>query len=275
MSDINNEKFLADAVKIGTSLGESKIVTDGLLEYAVIPQGYQIESLEKFRFNDYNPEPHRKKANVTLKDPASFITYWRLFSDGDSRIFGYREGDSFIASLDYHRSGDGGPRWRQHWSTLQLQHTEEWQTWFASNGKKMSQAEMALFIEDNAPDIVSPDAATMFEVASTLQSKTDCDFEGSVRLNTGQVQLSYKEEIKGSWGTGKMEIPQVFFIKLAVYDGMDPIEMKARLRYRMPGGKLSMWYDLHRPGALKRDAFGIVADQLANECGSEILMGKP
>ncbi|MEA3413160.1 MAG: DUF2303 family protein [Pseudomonadota bacterium] len=65
------------------------------------------------------------------------------------------------------------------------------------------------------------------------------------------MALTYVEEVKGSAGAkGDITIPEVFSLGIRPFKGMVPCELKARFRYRINGGQLSMLYKLHRPGKI-------------------------
>lgn len=265
-------------------------VAGGTHEFVLVPKGYSVHSLANFKYNDYAERPHRTKQAVTVLDPSSFLKYWMDFHDPASRIFADRDNRRFHAVLDYHQqpvgtarlieSGEPAaavslptlPRWGSHTVTLELRHTEEWKTWTGSNEKEMSQAAMALFIEDNAPDVVDPSAARMYEVASKLEATTEVKFDSSVDLQNGSRKLKYHEETNAK--AGELDVPKEFTIAIPIFEGMPRVQIKARLRYKIPNGKLTMSYSLWRHAAAERQAFDVVMNAIADECGS-VLVGKP
>jgi uncharacterized protein YfdQ (DUF2303 family) len=275
MPEAITEKTLKEALKLGQQIGEPKSV--GGVNYAVIPSDSKIQSLEMFQHSDYAERPHRKKGTVKVLDAASFIEYYGLFSDEHSRVFADETKSRVLAVLDYHGTGENAPRWGQHRLTLDLRYSEEWAAWTGRNGqaRKMTQVEFAEFMEDNAPDIVNPNAATMLEMARTLQAKTDVDFSSAVRLNNGQVQLKYTEQIKGTYGNGNVDIPEEFTIAIPVYVGTPRVTIRARLRYRLVSGKLFIWYDLLRPSDVERNAFIGVLDTIKDGLKVNVINGEP
>jgi uncharacterized protein YfdQ (DUF2303 family) len=266
---------MQEAVHLGQLIGEPKDI--GGIQFVVVPNDCRIESLEKFQHSDYADRPHRKKGVVTVLDAASFINYYQLFSDEHSRVFADETKSQVLAVLDYHGIGENAPRWGQHRVRLDLRHSEEWKRWVGRNGqaRKMSQMEFAEFVEDNTPDIVEPSAATMLEMARTLQAKTDVDFSSAIRTNNGQVQLKYSETVKGTYGSGQVDIPEEFKISIPVYVGTPRVTIRARLRYRLNAGKLSIWYDLLRPEAIERDAFMGTLEAIKDGIGVSIINGNP
>ena len=254
-SEINTQQLLDKMLKLGQSTGDVK--NSGGLPFVVIPQDCEVQDLSALIYSRFAARPHRIIQAVTVQDVASFVAYYSLFSDPNSRIFADEPNSKVLAILDYHAAGEGSPRWGDHKLTLQLTASDEWKAWIGKNGQqaKMSQTDFAEFIEDHTPDIRQPDAATMLEMARTLQAKTDVDYSSAVRLNNGQVQLTYNEQVKGTFGAGKVEIPESFLISIPVYTGSERVPITARLRYRLVSGKLSIWYDLLRYRDVIRDAF--------------------
>jgi len=101
-------------------------------------------------------------------------------------------------------------------------------------------------------------------LAATLNATSNAQFEQATNLHNGQVQLSFREEVKGTFGGAeKKTVPREFKIQIAVYDGQPAIVIVARIRYRITGGKLSIWYDLLHTDRRKREAFELVTDQIA------------
>ncbi len=270
--DFENAATVRELIDAGRrSIGVLEADIEGI-KFAVIPEGYKVHSLESLQYTDYAEAPHRKKGNVELQDPKSFIEYWNLFHDEDSRIFGGLDHLWIKAVLDYHRVGEKPPRWGQHTVTLRVKPSDEWNIWFGQNGKKREQVDFAEFIEDNTPDIIDPSAATMLEVARTLSAKNNVEFSSGIRLDNGQVKLTYTEEIKGSYGTGDVEVPERFTIRIPVFNGTAPVEIVARLRYRLNGGRIAFWYDLLRPTAILRAGFQKVVEQVEQATKSVVLI---
>lgn len=275
MSDqTTNDKTLKEMIRLGQIIGDPKQVINGI-PYAIVPADCKIESLEKFLYSDYADHPHRKKGTVSVLDAQSFIEYYSKFSDEDSRVFADETTATVLGVLDYH--GVEVPRWGQHKVQLSLRTHESFSVWMAHDGQahKMSQMEFAEFIESNAPDIVEPNAATMLEMARDMSAKTDIEFSSAMRTNNGQVQLKYNEQVKGTYGGSNIEIPESFVIQVPVYVGSAPVRLTVRLRYRINGGKISLWYDLLRPKEAIRYAFQASLDVIKENLKVTVINGSP
>ncbi len=278
MSEPLTDTTVRELVELGRASGSPQLVAGGNSAYAVIPSTCKVEDLTRFIVNDNTERPVRKAGTIKVLDGPSFCEYHTLFADGDSRVFADETTGRFLAILDYHQTTEGPSntaRWCKHRLDLTLRASAEWTAWKAKDGKQLSQTDFAEFIEDNAPDIVTPDAATMREVAMDLSAKSDVDFGSAIRLQNGQVQFKYSEKIVGTFGNGQIEIPERFVISIPVHIGTERIEVTARLRYRINSGKLTFSYHLLRPDAIEREAFAATRSAISTALGIRIINGTP
>lgn len=220
----------------------------------VVPDGYALSL-----FPDLRERPARLEQTVWAYSLEAWLSYWERFADTDSTAFFSADDGMLMGVLDYHQalggeasaspiSGPPMPRHGGHLIGYRFPKTVEWRNWEKHNGKRMNQADFALFIEDAVPDIVYPSGADMLEIVTTLQAKTNINFASATRLDNGQTQFVYQEDIKGSAGAkGTLTIPQTIQIGLRLFQGCDAYQMEARFRYRIVGGSLELWYDLIRP----------------------------
>lgn len=231
-------------------------------------------------------QPTRKRGHAELIDPASFAAYVNDHREEGTIITGVatETGAKFEALLDYHHANDGGvlgkTSWTEHRATLTLRPTPEWARWMGVNGRELDQRTFAEFLEDNAPDVIVPEGKPyptqqeLLSVASTLQIKTDVKFASSVRLQNGQVQLGYVENIEGGHGTeGKLPIPEKFGLALAPFIGTDKYLVTVRLRYRGAGGKASFRMEIERPHKIVESAFNDIRAKIETLTTLQPLVG--
>lgn len=298
MADVNiDANVLKDAVDLGQKLGLAKV--EGVeIPYAVIPNNSQMLSLlsQKYPYGLPPRKPDHIKALVNLTDAESFCRYVKLYQDARTRVFADPEKLSFLAVLDYHGSSgdwasavksltDGveapppiavavSPEFLDHRVTLTLRKSDQWNLWMARNEKEVPQAEFAEFIEDNYRDISTPSPAEMLEVARDLNAHVDVSFASKVTPKNGSVRLAYQEIVTGSAGAaGDMEVPDSFAIMIPVFYGEKPVQIEARLRFRINGGKLKFIYKLYRPAELLADAFNLAAKEIGLRLGTDVLLG--
>lgn len=239
IGDIQATGDIQAAINAGKALAIQPIEIGGS-PILVTPEGYEVNELDHLR---ESPTAIQQQTEHTTAE--SFIDYFNEFSEAHSVIFVDDEKHTFNAILDYH---DATPRWCLHTANFQLKNTPEWDNWRGNNKKSMTQEDFGRFIEENLEEIIKPSGAEMLEIALSIQAKTETKFSKAVRLDNGQLQLTYHEEINGTAGaTGHMKIPETFTIGLKLYEGSEPYQMEARLRYRIKEGNLYLWYELIRP----------------------------
>lgn len=263
-------EFLQKALETGTALAKP-IQIEGVIPFAVTPRDYDLRSLEGLQ-----KTPTRIKQNVSVFDADSFTKYFTDYCGEDSRIFVDIQRPSIIGVLDYHKQNiedEPQPRWGDHRVTYVFRHTKEWSAWAAKDRQTFSQAAFAQFIEDNLPDIHHPAPATMVEISRTLEAKKSVDFSSATRLQSGEVQFVYNEEIKGTAAQGTIEVPQSFTLVLIPFEGSPSYKLEARLRYRIKESQLVMWYELVRPHKIIEDAVNDVVAKIRGGVNNPITLG--
>lgn len=265
MSELSENQVVAS---LSAALVEAKRIGNGA-PYSVVPEGFSFCDLEHTLEN-----PTRKRAKVLLNDADSFVNYVKLHDSASCNIYGVSgEKPSFIAVLnDNYTDGTG---WRDHHAKYSCPMSVEWETWIAHNKSRYTQANFAQFIEDNLLDIVEPSGADMLEISRSLEAKKKVNFSSSIRLANGQTELTYEEEIQGTASKGKLNIPETFSIGIAVFESGDKYRVDARLRYRIDGGSLQIWYDLIRPHKVLEDAVMNVWKAIETKTGKTIFNGIP
>lgn len=270
MNETNNGNVQA-AIEAGQHMAHAarEVILIGGTPHIILPAGMTLNPLEKLR-----ERPFHLEKTVNVSSHSDFVAYWNRFADKDSTIFYDTEKHQFIGVLDYHEDGAGSvddtdyantslnrPRFGLHKVIYNCPKTVEAQRWLNNSGRKMSQMEFAQFIEDGAPEIRDPDSAYMMEVATTLSAVNKVNFQSGVRLQNGAVSLTYQEDIQGSAGAnGQLQIPTKIFIGLLLFRGdTEGYKLEANFRYRIEGGKLSLWYELVRSHVALEDAVKAIA----------------
>lgn len=247
----------------------------GDAHFLILPPGYERVDITK-AVEGALTEPHRKSGTVVLADLPSFLQYVADQATADScYIYAHPDTRALVAVLnDFGQDHAGMPGWRDFRVTYTAELSREFAAWYKSDRKIMDQEEFAVFLEDNFADISEPSGETMLQVALTLQAKTEVAFSSHRRLDNGQVQLAYTENIDARAGAGDIMIPREFAIGLRLFKNGDGYKVRARLKYRLGGGKVKFWYELDRVENAIEDAFKAYVDQ-ARDSGFPVLLGKP
>lgn len=218
--------------------------------------------------------PGRKVGDTTVRDADSFLSYFEKHSDLDSEVYADDRRLTVIAVLDAHKTDSA--RWNSHSVTLTLRKTEAWEQWISYDGKLLNQEQFAEFLEDHLPELQRPDAATMLEIAQSIQGATKAEFQSGTRLQSGERQLKYVETVTAKAGQkGELTIPETFVIGLVPFEGSEGYQLTARLRYRINGGPLQLGYKLERPTDTLRTAFGDVVEAIGEDITVPVLNGSP
>lgn len=209
--------------------------------FLVLPHGHEVHSIIELL-----DSPRRIKDRLLFGRLDSFCAYVKEFKLAGTKIFLNALTGAAKAVLDFHTVGTAA--WCDHTAEYQPLMSEEWKRWQARNNQSFDQRSFALFLEDNAPDISSPKAAEILDVARTLTAKLSVNFKKGVRLDNGTEQLTYEESVEAKAGQkGDLEIPTSFELLIPVFEGREPRRLGARLRYTISGGVLTFHYGLVRP----------------------------
>ncbi len=227
----------------------------------------------------YLDQPKRKTGRVTFTTAESFAAYVLKHSGsgterGPVTVWADVQNRRVTAVLDDH---DGeGAGWAEHRATLALQHTPDWLLWTKNDRAWLEQTLFAELIEEALPTIIEPDGATMLEIAQSFHAQKNAIFKSDRRLDSGQVQLTYQEDVEATAGrNGDLQVPASFLLALAPFEGIDPFRVKARLRFRVNDGKLRIGYILDRPEHVLRDAFTDVVTAVESSTSLPVWQGTP
>lgn len=225
--------------------------------YALVPESAKLVSLEALL-----PVPTRTRQRVDLHDASSFGAYVNRFKAPGTTLYADESKTTVCAVLDHAPTAEE-QRWGGHTASLALRWTREWQTWWAMNGKRVGQLDFATFLEDNLPDIAEPVGAVVLDMARQLDIKKGVSFSSGVRLDNGQTQLCYTEDIQNTAAKGTLALVDTFTLGLAPFEGAPLYKVMARLRYRLQDSKLVLWFDLVRPHDVVRQAWRDVLAEIA------------
>lgn len=260
----------AAIIAAGTAMAGPFQAKEGGIPVIVVPEGYKVEDIE--RYLDF---PARARGAIKAETPDAFIAYFNRFADeAVGMVFARSEDFRVVGIIDWHMPGDQ-PGFAEHRVTYEAPRSDEWKIWTAMNGTAMPQADFSRFLEDNLKDIREPDGADVLEVARQMEVKKNVEFASAERLSDGQREFTYNEQVEGSTRRGQLKIPEEFKLGIPVFIDGPAYEVTARLRYRISGGQLSLWYDLFRPHEIERDAFGEVVKKIDDGISVDVLMGMP
>ena len=221
----------------------------------------------------YRDQPARKTGTTTVRDAAGWLTYYGKHHDEHSEVYADVEALTVTAVLDANTAGEQA-RWGGHRVVLSLRQTKAWKDWTQRDGKLLDQDTFANFLEDHLADLVEPDAASMLEIAQSIQATTKSTFESGSRLHSGERKLVYTEDTTAkAGGRGELKIPETFKIAVVPFEGADRYSMTARFKYRIERGQLALGFKLEQPEERMAAAFGDVLGRIVESIDQPVMNG--
>lgn len=242
----------------------------------IVTASGEVKYLEK----EEPPKLHHITQRPTFRDAVSFIAYVQRFQDARLQLFADERAGTIVAVFDYHEPISAPnplrPERGAHIATLKAEASPEWLVFMANNKKHKDQLEFAEFLEDNQKFITRPTGAEMLEMSLTFQATKGANFTSAKRLDNGQVQFNYTENIEEKVGAkGDATLPRNFDTNLRPFIGCEPYLVPARLKFRIGSGDLALWYELDRPEETQRLAFEAIQKRVADEVKVTPYLGAP
>lgn len=260
-------------IDVAVASAELTPLAPGSIHAIAVPAGGRVEVIDLDK-DEYREHPRRIEGRYTLRTAESLLEYLHKHALPETELWADVDSASVTAVIDAHRGAGEPAGWSAHRATLQLLHSDEWKLWTGIDGKLLPQIEFAEFIEQRTIDFVSPDGATILELAQSFQATRGGRFESSQRLTSGATTLVYKDDVSATAGkSGQIAIPDVVDLALRPFHGHEAFKVRARFRYRLDGGALRLGFALERPRDVVQAAFDSVVDVVANSTEAPIYIG--
>lgn len=240
---------------------------------AFLPANYEAQE-----FAHLMPSPQRAKGERVLHATDSFVAYVNALKTDQTRIYANIDAGKSSATIvavfnDHVR---GLPGWGDHIARYSPRASVEWVTWLGADGKSMTQAEFATFVETNMQDIASgdnlPTGSQMYQMALSLEASQEARIKSAIRLQSGGVELTYVNQ-EDDATLQRMQVFERFAIGVAPIEGGDHYKVEARLRYRTRDAKVSFWYELRRPDRTYADALQAEVSKIETGLTTNVLLG--
>lgn len=214
---------------------------------------------------EWRLHPERKIGTAKVDTLASFIDLANRHKTTESAIFAGTDWQkpTLTAVIDYHHNASSRADWCKHHVHYAFPASEQWKTWVAMNGKAMSQADFAAFIEDNIADLSSPQPleVTEFEgkfmtriatpselitLSRGLQVHVSSKAANAVTLQSGEGEIVWNEVHNDAAGK-KLVVPGLFMLQIPLFHMGEVQRVPVRLRYRVREGSVTWFYQMWRP----------------------------
>lgn len=257
---IGEDRGIAAIIDLATAAVGPIELDEGKVYAVAVPAGAEVKVIDR-DLDEYRTHPRRKTGTYTLRTVDSLIDYLGKHEQPDSELWADIDSGTVTAVIDAHGSVVAG--WGKHRAVLKLVHTPAWLAWAELDGKMVDQATFAGFIEQRTIDCITPNGATVLELAQSFQASKSGAFESSKRLKSGETTLEYREEINATAGTKKqITIPDDLDLQLMPYEGGAMYKVRAKFRFRIDGGQLRLGFKLERPEDVLSSAFDSVLQSI-------------
>ena len=253
-------------------LADPVIEGDHGQRFALAPKDFNLTPI---------PSPHALPPHiiqrVTVDDADSLIRYANRFSSDASVLIADIDALTVHACLDWHGHNQAkddallAPGARKHTAMLKLRESEEFKRWNELEGHMVDQMAFAEFLDENASDIVTPDPATMIEIARDLEATQGVNFKSSTRMQTGERSIVYETETHTK---GEMKVPTQFTLQIPLFAGEEPIEITASFRFRPRPDGLKLGFVWRRVEYRRLAEFQQIAFRVSEGTGLALMFGR-
>ncbi|WNC90916.1 DUF2303 family protein [Paraburkholderia sp. FT54] len=274
-NEFHGEKDASAILTAGIALaGPHKSPLNDGVPFVVVPEGCRVEHVF-----EREESPSRAVGIVKLRDANSFVAYFNRQKRSESLIYASLDPAKILGVIDDHRAysteftNEDGANWRAYRVEFAVPASREWKTWTGKDRQPMTQLELAELIEDNLPDIVSPDGSTMLSVALNFEASKEGNFVSATRLQDGSTNFVWKEDVNATGN--KIAMPSNITLEIPVFENGAKYAIDARIKYRVQNGTLKIWYELVRPHKVLEAAFRAIWAQIEEQTATKILLGSP
>lgn len=279
------QKNIVDSALQAGRDGAVKVLTSPLqdaMPFIVLADGEGKQRIE-YIGAEYD-EPNRKRGTVKLDDEASFMAYWKIHKNPDSSIFATLSPACLTAIFNEH--GPDKPAFRDHRAVYTVTQSNELKDWLERDNKPFdSNVAFAEWLENHLPDMLTPPAAKMMQIALNMQVTANASYSNQQRLSDGNTKFAYTNQVEGkaSVDSGEITVPDTITISIPIFQGLtaEQYVIEARFRYRLQSGKLRLWYELVRPAKVIEKAFADIVKRVmagtteTEGTGKAVLFGTP
>lgn len=280
------------------TIGDEKSPS-GLQDILAVPEGMTLHSVKPY-LAEYAVKPERRAGTASLADLGSFILHTNRHKDAESVVFAQRseEKPQLLAVLDYNPAGpdNTAARFGKHRGVYQFPTSEAWRAWRDIDGKALSQADFAAFLEARIMDVMpvaEPDQQstltrellarlggeiagpdTLLTTARGLRLHETAEVANAQNLGSGEVEVVYRTSHQDEKGQ-PLRVPSLFVVGMPVFDGDAAYQMPIRLRYRSSGGRITWTVLRYRPDLVFRSAFDHALEEVRKQTELPVMIGSP
>jgi uncharacterized protein YfdQ (DUF2303 family) len=238
MSEFDNAPdaaVTADVARRAAEAAASPIDITDHPEGLVVRRLRQDERIGHHDFGALLPSPREARGEAELHTARSFAAYVNRLADLGTTVWADQGRTRITAVFNDHTRtlvdsgiGEELPGWRDHRAVFLPQYDEEWLAWqkvdASQGGRLMTKKAFGQFLADHAHSIRGTDVSRMIDAAMQLVASRVKTTQEDVDLDSGQVNITYTEEVRGQKVPRAAKLPPRFKVALHVYQGAEPDE---------------------------------------------------
>lgn len=200
-------------------------------------------------------------------EPASMIGYIERFKTPTTICIAALANTTITAFLDYHEASNGvaaAPGRNRHKVTLTAPYDADYARWKKIFGMQVPQLELGEFLEEMLHTIAHPEGGALMDTINTISINRSVAVRSAVNTRSGTIKLTFDES-----DAADVELPREIKLVMPVFAGTEPVEITAKIRYRLPPGQRgAVNFVLMVPGLdkIERDQFRAIGDDIADQC---------
>lgn len=256
-------------VKLGAVTAE--VSKEKEMLYAVVPDGYKLqthdlaernERMDERRFEIENQRPLRNRGLIRVADVDSF-TYMvgRENIQETTIVLADMQERSFNAVINFAQDGKTAG-FSDRCISLELVKTLEFQRWNEMNRRRLSQRQLADFLEENLENIADPPAAEVVEMITNLKVKRNATYHSVIDTQTGAQSISFSEDIKGETVNGSMDFRSKFSVVITPFIGSSPYNIDCSMRFSTDESRLQVFFSMLNLAKVEEHAFNAENDKI-------------
>lgn len=275
----------------------------GDIPFIVIDGNRKVHSAASVvqEFEKTQAQPYRRRGIYQAASVDSLLRWMHAHTDDDAPVFGvgleslngeWRQPKLALVGIGNYSDGKTAA-WHDYGARYDFPVSHAWTVWASGHTEEgdpkpkwFTQADFAEFIEARIHELSSPlrgevlseavtrfleasakkDHATpaeMFKISRELKLMSDEKIEAKIDLTSGETQMQYSAEHTGPGGR-PVKIPSLFYIRIPVFFGQDPVLIGVKLRYRAGGGQVVWSYSLFAPDMVVADEFEKACETVKN-----------
>jgi uncharacterized protein YfdQ (DUF2303 family) len=268
----NEAETVADLAR-KAAIVQNVTTADGR-QYLIVPAGYEAKDVTDA--HGLKPGvPKYISQRIDLHAVDALIEYVNIYKTANTILLADIHANVIMALIDYH-SADGKAANVAHVATMTLPHSDEWNIWKAVDDKLVEQLAFARFLEENHPDVVQPNAGELIEAARDLHANRNVKFTKVVRTDSDNENFVAEDTTtlrSNKTGEG-VELPREFMLRIPIYFGESPIDMKAHLRWKVGDDGMKLGIKLWRAEHVRQAEFKRIVTDAAERTSLRAIFGK-